>query len=314
MQLTPDIIDAIFINFRLDFQQAYERAAPWWNKVATLTNSTTRENRYAWMKLIARLRQWVGERKFNNLVSRGYAIVNLPFELSLEIDQDSIEDDQIGVYTPHMQMMGEQAARWPDDLMTTLIQGGLTGTAFDGQPFFDPSHPVDSDDSSKGTYANNFPNTPFSADSYAAVRAAMMSIKGEDNKPLAIMPNLIICPPQLEVPIKRVLNGDMTAQTFSNGAGISAAAQVHNPLKNTAEVLMIPELSNEGDTWYLADMSKPIRPFIFQQRKAPVLEQLISQTDANVFLHKKFWVGVQSRGAGGYSLPFLCSRITAQAA
>lgn len=310
MQITPAILDAIFQAFRLDFQAAYEGTPTWYNLLSTIVPSGTRENRYAWMKKIPRVREWIGERKFNNLVARGYTIINKSFEDSIAIDRDNIEDDQIGVYTADVAMLGSQSAKWMDDLMVACIQAGsTTGLCFDGQPFFNDSHPVDSDVSTLGVYSNNFPNMPLTRDNFITVRQTMVSQLGEDGKPLGIMPRQLIVPPQLEFTAKSILNASIIARTVQ---GTTAGASETNVLQGMAEVLVVPELSNQGDTWYLADSSKPIKAFVAQVRKAPVMTQLVSPTDANVFLHKQYYMGTEMRGNTGYSLPFLASRATAQ--
>lgn len=308
MQINPSTLDAIYYGFRLDYQKAYERPTPWSDRLASLVPSTQRENRYAWMKMIPRLREWIGERKLNNLAGRGYTIVNKDWEASLEVDRNDIEDDAIGVYKPGVAMLGEQAKLWPDDLMTTLIQSGTTATAFDGQAYFSGSHPKDSDNTALGTYSNNFTSTALTHSNFQYVRSQMMSYVGEDNKPLRVNPGLALVPPALEGTIKQILNAEYIVATF--GANAATGSQT-NVLKGTADYLVIPELAGADTTWYLADVSKPVKPFVFQLRKSPQLVSLTDPTSENVFMRKKFIYGVDARGNAGFSLPFLCARCIA---
>jgi phage major head subunit gpT-like protein len=45
----------------------------------------------------------------------------------------------------------------------------------------------------------------------------------------------------------------------------------------------------------------PVKPFVYQERKAPnFVEQTDAQTD-NVFMRKKFRFGAEARAAGGYA-------------
>lgn len=58
--------------------------------------------------------------------------------------------------------------------------------------------------------------------------------------------------------------------------------------------------------WFLLDTTKPIKPFIYQERKAPVfVEQTDPQAD-DVFSRKKFKYGAEARAAGGYGFWQLC--------
>lgn len=57
-----------------------------------------------------------------------------------------------------------------------------------------------------------------------------------------------------------------------------------------------------GTLWYLLDVSKPIKPLIFQNRRAPAFVSKDQLTDENVFMKKKFLYGVDYRGNAGYGL------------
>ncbi|MTV64490.1 Mu-like prophage major head subunit gpT family protein, partial [Streptococcus pneumoniae] len=65
----------------------------------------------------------------------------------------------------------------------------------------------------------------------------------------------------------------------------ASTAQDDNILKGTATVLVIPELeADSSTTWYLADTTKPVKPFIFQQRRMPNrIDVMNKPTDPNVF-------------------------------
>ena len=69
------------------------------------------------------------------------------------------------------------------------------------------------------------------ATNYQAARAAMMSFKGDNGKPLNVMPNLLVVPPSLEGAAKEILE----AERLANGAT--------NTYRNTAELLVVPYLS-----------------------------------------------------------------------
>lgn len=69
------------------------------------------------------------------------------------------------------------------------------------------------------------------ADNFKAARAAMAGLKGNQGRPLNIVPNLLIVPPELEDAANEVVNVQRTA----SGAD--------NPLFKKAEVLMSPWLA-----------------------------------------------------------------------
>jgi phage major head subunit gpT-like protein len=298
MQITPAALRALNTAFSALYQEAFDASTPFWDRIATLVPSTTKSNTYGWMLKIPRMREWIGERIAQNLAAQAYAIVNKSYELTVEVDRDDIEDDNLGVYRPVVSEVGAQAARWADDLLVALLQNGDDAAfpCYDGKAFFADDHPVDPTGKVSGTIDNLFAGTALDATNYATVRAAMMGYKGADGKPLGVRPNLLVVPPQLEVTALKIINADLTNSGDTN------------VLKGTAQVLVIPELANEGTVWYLLDTTKAIKPFVFQQRRAPEFVSKDSLTDDNVFWKKKFIYGADSRGNAGYTLPFLAAR------
>jgi len=295
MQVNDATLNALRTSFKAIFQKAFESAQPIYPKIATEVPSSAKSNTYGWMAKIPRLREWVGERVIHNLTEHSYTIENRDFELTIGVDRNDIEDDNLGVYTPLIQSMGMQAKLWPDDLVLEVLKKGKTETGYDGQYFFDTDHPVDLNDPVKGTQSNLFLTTPLTAANYAAVRAAMMAYKGEDGRPLRVNPNLLVVPPQLEGDARQILNAEQISGTT-------------NVYRNTAELLVVPELADEPTVWYLMDTSKPIKPFIFQLRRRPEFQQFTRADDEHVFKHREFLYGVDARGNAGYALWFLAAR------
>lgn len=311
MNITPAVLSAIFLSFSKLFQDAYQRAAKWADQVATTVPSNTKEMRYAWEKLIPRLRKWVGERVVHNVTARGYAIVNDKYELTVAVSREDIEDDNIGVYSVTIAGMGDQAALWPEDLVKTALQAGATNLCFDGQAYFSASHPVDMDDSTLGTYQNYWSTgMALTPTNYNTVRAAMMSYKGENGRPLGVVPNLLVVPPQLEAAARQILNADFIAPAAAIGGNAANVVQ-NNVLKGSADLLVNPYLADEPTVWYLMDTRKAVKPIIFQLRDAPALVMLVDPQSENVFFRDEYVYGVRARGAAGYSLPFLAARAIA---
>lgn len=77
-----------------------------------------------------------------NLALHGFTIRNKPFENTVGVDRDTIDDDQYGVYNPLLAHLGADAKRHPDVLAYALLKQGKTQLCYDGQPFFSADHPV----------------------------------------------------------------------------------------------------------------------------------------------------------------------------
>jgi len=300
----------MFTSFSVQYQTGYTMAQPWWDQMATLVPSTAELNTYGWMAKLPRLRKWVGERVLTNVAAHAYSLINDDYELTAEVPRNKIQDDSYGVYGPILADIGMSAKKWPDDLLYAVLRAGQTTPCFDGQNFFDPSHPIDMNNTDLGTYANyTASGLPLTPDNYQLARTRMMAFKGEDNKEMGIIPDLLVVPPQLESIGKLILFADLIAA--SPLAGVASVGGQTNIFKGSAKLLVVPELSIDPGTWYLLCTSRPIKPFVFQQRQAPIFQAFQSPNDLSVFFRKKFVYGVDARGAAGYTLPFLAYKAAA---
>lgn len=307
MIVNPAALESLFYQLRLLFDGAYDITDIWSSKIATEVPSSSREQIYPFLARVPRMKEWVGERLLNNLVGNAYRLLNKDWEDTIEVDRNDIEDEQLALYSMGIQQLGVAAKKWPDDVMLDVLQGGVTALGFDGVPFFSASHPKS--DGTGGVYSNLITGNALSASNFQATRAAMLAYTGENGKNLNVKPNLLVVPPQLEATARQILNAEFIAPAAAFGQNAVGGFQ-SNVLRGSAELLVVNELSNQATAWYLLDVSKPVKPFIWQVRKAPVLTSLTSPTDPNVFNTKKFLYGVDSRGNGGYALPFLATRNT----
>lgn len=149
MIVNQQTLQGIYVNFKTIFNQQLEVTKTYWEQVATRVPSTTKSNDYKWLGALPTLREWIGERQVKNLSAFSYEVVNKPFEATVAVDRDDIEDDNIGVYKPIIQQLASAAKQHPDELVFTLLKGGFTNKCFDGKPFFSDSHKI-----GKTTYSN----------------------------------------------------------------------------------------------------------------------------------------------------------------
>lgn len=281
-------------GFSAIYQSAYDAATVWGPQVATEVTSSGKSNTYGWMEQLPKMREWIGPRELKNLAASSYTITNKPYELTVSVDRDDIEDDNLGIYTPLMAEMGRVAAKWQDELLATALQAGTTALCHDGLPLFSASHMM-----SGSAQSNLFAGTALNQANYEAKRAVMMAYQGEGGRSLGVMPDTLIVPPQLEFTARSIVQ----AATAANGAT--------NVSQGTARVVVVPELASEGTVWYLADCSRAIKPLVFQVRKAPQFVAKDSPTDDNVFSRRSLVYGTDARGSAGYTLWFLISRSAA---
>lgn len=305
MLVTQANLDALRVTFIDDFKNVYEGTPVFWEKIATKVGSKTRANTYGWKAMQTRMREWIGPRVAQNLSERLFSIVNRKFEATIELNRDDIEDDNLGVFqSMDLPDLAEGARKHPDQLLIETIQGNPTG--FDGVSFFNTAHPTNF---GAGTYSNDFTGATAVLDQtgFNNVRSTMMTYTGENGNPLSVNPRLLIVPPQLELKAKVLMSSATYAVPGASG-GLSAT--VDNPLQGMAEVLVIPELGNQPKVWYLADVSRAVKPFVFQERDPVELVQRDNLQDPKVFEQDVFTYGTRCRDNVGPSLPFLIARAT----
>lgn len=202
-------LQMIFQAFKTAFNTGFRRTETYWQKVATLVPSTTKEEMYGWLGQFPRLREWIGDRQVKSLALHDYSIKNKKFESTVGLLRDDVEDDTYGVLTPLFEEMGYAALTHPDELVFALLALGFTELCFDGQFFFDTDHPV----------------------------------------------------------------GDGTVSNMQAGAG--------NP-------------------WFLMDLSRPLKPIIFQKRRDYKLDSMTDMHDENVWKREEFEFGVDARVNAGF--------------
>jgi phage major head subunit gpT-like protein len=130
------------IAFSAAFNNGLAKAKPQWDRVAMKVPSSTAKQEYGWMREIPQIREWVGERFMANLDNYAYTIANKDFEGSVSVRKNDIEDDNVGLYTPRFQMMGQRVGMFPDVQSFGLLKAGFSTACYDGQNFFDTAHPI----------------------------------------------------------------------------------------------------------------------------------------------------------------------------
>lgn len=281
MIVNQQALQGITTGFKTIFNRVITETVTLWDKIATKVSSETGEESYKWLGKIPRMREWIGDRQIQNLAASDYTIKNKDFELTIGVDRNDIEDDKIGIYAPVVQDIAQSTADFPDTLVFGLLKDGFKNKCYDGQPFFSDGHKVNKE------AVSNIGKGKLNTASYAEARKRMMSLKDETGHSLKLRPDLLVVPPALEDEARKILFADQ----------IDATTNIY---KNTAELLVVPELSGSDEAWYLLCTSKSLKPVIYQERKVPKFDALIDDKDENVFMRKQYLYGVHARANVGY--------------
>lgn len=160
MMVTAASLAALQVGFKKNFQDAFNATRPEadFTKIATIVPSTSKSETYGWLGKFPKMREWIGDREIKDMEASGYSITNKDWESTVGVDRNDIEDDNLGIYAPLFQEMGNSAAQQPDELVFDLLAKGRTELCFDGQYFFDTDHPS-FDENGDPAVASNLDNS-----------------------------------------------------------------------------------------------------------------------------------------------------------
>jgi phage major head subunit gpT-like protein len=288
MLINKSNLTAVFINLKTTFNKAFEAAPALWEKTTMRVPSGSSQNDYSWLSRFPRMRKWIGDKVVKALEAFSYTVVNDDWEATVEVDRNDIEDDNLGIYAPMAQDAGWSAKQLPDEIDADLKNNAFENLCYDGQYFYDDDHPVaGASVSNLGTAALSAATTSAAAASYGAGRLAIMNFKDDEGRPLGLIPDTLEVPPALETTGRLLMENDKLADGSPN------------PYKGTAKLLVNPRLTS-STAWFLHVTSRPVKPFVYQERKKPVFVQQVNPDSDDVFMRKKFKFGAEARAAGGY--------------
>lgn len=284
MVVNQQALNGLNVSYSTAYNKAFSEIKTDYQKIATTIPSATAETNYKWLGQFPQMREWIGERELQSMEAYDYVIRNRKFEMSVSVPRDDIEDDQYGIYGAYFAGMGQAAAEFPDELVFEAAMNGFTSICYDGKPFFSTEH-------MSGKYnlktTSNLSHAKLSAESYEIARASMMNLIGDQGKSLNIVPDLLVVSPAEEKTARLILKADQINGTT-------------NVLKDTAEILVTTRFAAKPHMWMLLCTKKPLKPFIFQERRKIKMTALNRDTDENVFMNDTFIWGCDGRSNAGY--------------
>ena len=294
MLINKENLSAVFINLKTTFNKAFDAAPEQWKLTAMLVPSGSSQNNYDWLDRFPKMRKWIGEKVLRSLKANQYVVVNDDFEATVSVKRNDLEDDNLGIYAPMAEDAGFSAKTLPDEIVSDLKNNAFTTLCYDGQYFYDTDHPVTDVNgnvhsvSNKGTAVLDSTSRATATASYGAARTAIMTMTDNEGRPLGMVPNVLEVPPALEGVARIICEAP---KLDDNGP---------NPYKGTATVVVNPRLTS-ATAWFLHCTTRPVKPFVYQQRKAPVFVQQINPEADDVFMRAEYKFGAEARAAGGYT-------------
>ena len=258
------------------FDLGAAQAAPFYPELCYEVDSQGADEKYGFLGAMPGMREWIGDRGFARLRAADYELANKEWETSVEIEKTHIDDDRLGMYDPTMELLGQEAACHPDELLLTLIANAESSACYDGQYFFDTDHLW----GDSGTQSNDLTydatshtavtEDEFSA-AYHAARTAMLGFKNDAGKlfirpTIRPLPNLLLLVPTA---LELVANKAINKALVSNGET--------NIVLDKPRIMTCAGLTSSVK-FYLFNLSQPLKPFVFQKRR-PLARQMKGMDD-----------------------------------
>jgi hypothetical protein len=254
------------------FDNSIQSASPFYPRMANVIPSDGADEAYGMLGAMPGVREWLGDRQFNELRAAQFTIVNKLWESSLLIAKTSLADDRKNLYGQPMQQLAIEAAYHPDELCFAALLLGESVPCFDGQYFFDTDHAWgDSGTQSNDmTYAAATGTTPTAAEFRAAYNAAyarMLSFKGDNGKSF-------FRPTQGEQIVRPLCMVHVDLLPIATDALNARFDSVGNPITILGNPELIPiTYFTDATKFIVMNVSQSAKPVIFQARE-PLTRQM----------------------------------------
>jgi phage major head subunit gpT-like protein len=292
------------VGFHVAFLESLEAVGPdELEALLTEVASNTSIEEWQWLGDLPGFEEWKGDRKLGDLSAHRLRVENRDWASGLRAHQNQFKDDKLGLFGPAVAGLARKARRHRSDLAVKALLNGFDGTtyteagnglAYDGAFFFSTSHSTDS-----GPSQSNKMTSALSASALEDAEEMLKEMKTADGKdPLDLSGTDLLVGPALEATAKRLTQAELLPGT----AG-TTETNIHRGRYNVKVSRRIT--GARANDWFLADLSAPIRPLIFQNREeistsAIMGGQGTSNDSTQRFKAGELWFGAEARYAVAY--------------
>lgn len=247
--------------------------------------STQETENYPFLGAHPKPRQWDGERRHKAVKAYTYAVTNVDYEVTWDLDRKVFLYDQYGVVKRMGTSGGYAMAQYIEELIATQTANSISGLCYDGQIMCSASHPI----GDTATVQSNLGSTALSGAAVDATIAAGMLLQDDVGRPLNIIYNKLIVPPALRGTALKIANSPSDPDN---------ANDQYNPNKGL-EVIVWPWLTDVNN-WFMACTTGYVRPVFWQEVVAPSPVTALSDAISSLKTDKKVSYGSEMTAAAGY--------------
>src|SRR5260370_15417320 len=100
MESSAANLSALFTGFDVIFQRGFEKPPSYYEQIASIVRSGSRQTTYPWLGRTTKFREWLRNRRVQALEAHAYTIANKNFEDTVGIDRNDVDDRTYRAYDP----------------------------------------------------------------------------------------------------------------------------------------------------------------------------------------------------------------------
>lgn len=283
-------LDASRVGFHAAFLTSLtQRADEPIQELYTTVPSTGNLEQWNWMGDLPGFEEWKGERKMAGLDAYKLTVANKDWSSGLRVKANDFKDDKLGLLPSQVAGLAMKARKHRWDMMVKLLANGFAGNVYpevgngigyDGGLFFNAA---------RATGSNKLTQVLDAAGLTAAELLLESQLTYDGTDPLDVHGSHLIVGPKLRSTAEKLLSQERLANGEDNYHRGKYKLIVSQRLRGVAD-----------DYWFLADLTSPIRPFLFQMREEISTSAQIAADSEGVFGRNEFRYGAQARYNAAY--------------
>lgn len=299
---------AIIGKFYRKLEGAFEKS--WASRLGMLFQSDQESETYNWLGQVPRMREWGTGRLIKQLRADGLTLTNELYEATMRIDVDDKRRDKTGQIDMRINELAKSAAMHWEELLSTLIAAGTSGTCYDGQYFFDDDHSEGSSGTQKNLLAHGdvgalnvgtatAPTEAEMAKALLGVIGHLLTLKDDQGRPmngdarsfLLMLGNANLYGPAMAACMNKQLEA---------GSGAVQPNVLHAAPFNV-ECILNAELTAASwtDKFMLFRTDGDVRPFILQEEEATKMDAIAEGSELEIN-ERQHQYGATAQRAVGY--------------
>jgi len=272
------------------FDNARDSYTPLWPKLAMTIPSDGADEQLGWVGHVPQMREWLGDRIFNQLRAATLVVEHREYENSILVDRKDIEDDRYGFYGEMAANLADEAMALPDTLLLSEIENGGSIPVADGQYFFDTDHSWGGSGTQSNALSINIadPANPTATEMKTSFNTAVNAMIGFKNDQGVLFHRGIV---NRMSDLAIVIPKNYRQATYEAFESVIIGNNT-NVVIDKPEIITLPQLA-ATDKFYVFHTGGRLKPFVYMVRRP--LKRHVKGFDDREFKEIKFMVDWRGR-------------------